>query len=336
MTGGLLKDVGEWGLLEIVRKTFAGAGRGVVLGIGDDAAVLRQGKKKNLLAATDVLVEGIHFDLSYTPPFHLGRKAVAVNLSDIAAMGGTPRHALLSLALPGRLSRDFYTRFLHGVKSISSEYGVSLVGGDTSSSRGGIFVSLTVLGEAGPVVTRAGAEDGDRICVTGTLGDSALGLNILKKTRGLSLAALTRTERYCALRHLDPRPRLAEGRALCAGRLASAMIDVSDGLMSDLEHIAQESRIGARLWAEKIPLSREFSRLAPSCGLDPLAVAASGGEDYELLFTVRRRQSGRNLSRILRTQVTEIGVMDASLRGIVATVHGRPYAIAHKGYEHFG
>jgi len=331
-----LDEIGEWALIDIVRRKFPGRRRGVFVGMGDDAAVLQQNKGRKLLATTDSLVEGVHFDLSYTSPYYLGRKAVAVNLSDIAAMGGIAKYALLSLALPGGLSKDFFNEFLRGVKSISSEQGVILVGGNTSSSRNGIFVSLAILGEAKVIVQRCGARDGDSIFVTGTLGDSALGLEIAKKARDPSLATLIGMEKALALRHLNPAPRLSEGRALASRKIASAMIDVSDGLLSDLGHIVEESRLGARVCAEKLPLSRALCSLAPSWRKDPIGLALSGGEDYEIIFTASKKDVRRNLARTKGgIRVTEIGVMDSSIQGIEITLDGRPYSAAFRGYEHF-
>jgi len=331
-----LDEIGEWALLDIVRRKFPGKRRGVLVGMGDDAAVLQQNKWKKLLATTDSLVEGVHFDLSYTSPYYLGRKAVAVNLSDIAAMGGIARFALLSLAFPGGLSGDFFKEFLHGVKSISSEQGVLIIGGNISSSRDGIFVSLTILGEAKVIVQRCGARDGDSIFVTGTLGDSALGQEIAKKAGDPSLATLTGMEKTLALRHLNPTPRLREGRALASRKIASAMIDASDGLLSDLGHIVEESRLGARVFAERLPLSRALCSLAPSLRKDPIGLALSGGEDYEIIFTASKKDVRKNLTMTKGgTRVTEIGVMDSSVQGIEITLDGRPYSATFRGYEHF-
>jgi len=318
-----------------MREMFPSKGKKVILGIGDDAAILRQDKKKKLFATTDILAEGVHFDLSYTSPYYLGRKAVAVNMSDIAAMGGIPRYALLSLALPRRLSEGFFTLFLRGVKSMCRSYGVALVGGDTSSSGNGVFISLSLLGEGEKFLTRTGARDGDRVFVTGTLGDSSLGLRILRKLRNPSLVSLNIQEKTLALRHLDPRPRLKEGRALVSRNVASAMIDVSDGLLSDLGHISEESRVGVRIWVERIPISRALCSLAFSYGQDPVALALSGGEDYEILFTVPEKNIRGGITSILGTRVTEIGVMDSSVHGIEVRREGKPYKFMGRGYEHF-
>ena len=244
-----LKELGEFGFIDRIAGS-AGFSGGVPLGIGDDAAAVIPTSGYQTLVTADMLVEGIHFDLAFTAPFELGRKSLAVNLSDIAAMGGTPRFALLSLAIPPEFSLPFLDPFIAGFSNQAHRNGVVLIGGDTCSSRSGFVISVTLMGEQRPnrIVRRAGAGAGDQIYVTGTVGDSALGLELLRRGEQ-SGGAITR--------HLDPLPRNEAGMALAEKGLASAMIDVSDGLLADLSHILKQSGCGATLFLDRLPLSTE-------------------------------------------------------------------------------
>ncbi len=279
-----VRDMGETGIIEWIRKV-AGAGPPayVKTGIGDDCAVLRPSQGTLLLATTDTLIEGIHFTAGTLSPEDLGWKAMAVNLSDIAAMGGTPRCALLSLGLRRETEVRFVEFFMKGLQALAKETGVTLVGGDTVESPSATIVTLTLLGDCAEqeLITRCGAKQGDHIWVTGPVGNAAAGLCLL-----LGKSAVPAID-YPSLvqAHRRPRPRLALGKALGGSGLVHAMIDLSDGIAKDLDHVCRESGTGALLTADTIPLSPEMVRLAAQTGQDPLEWALSGGEDYELLFT---------------------------------------------------
>lgn len=326
------KTVGELGerkLIALIREAFPARGRNVLLGIGDDAAVLKPGRKP-LILTKDLLVEDVDFLRDRHPAFFIGRKSLSVNLSDIAAMGGIPRAALLGLGLPGDLSLDWVRAFLKGFASAGRDYGVDLIGGDVSKSRE-IVVSVTVCGEGQPLVTRSGARPGDGVYVSGTLGDAALGLALINAgassgARG-SKAAVVKA-------FLDPAPQLVLGRELARRRLASAMIDVSDGLSVDLRHLAEESGAGAEIDPAAIPLSAGMRAWGGSGALN---YALNGGEDFQLLFTVRpsRRNAAGLISLSRRVPLTRIGRI-IEKKGIYRLEKdGRRRALPARGYEHF-
>ncbi len=321
-----LNELGERRLVTRIRRAFGGSRPGVLIGIGDDAALVKA--PGSLLLTTDVLVEDQDFRRALHPPRLLGRKALNVNLSDIAAMGGRPLHALVGLAMPEGLEESWLRSFMAGLRDAARNAAVALVGGDLSRADR-IFISVTVTGAARSPVARSGARPSDRIFVSGTLGDAAAGLRLLegcgagRKTAGGGKRLLKA--------FLDPAPRLELGAALARRRLASAMIDVSDGLSVDLDHLCEESGVGAEVDLDRIPVSAALKRFAD----DPLAAALHGGEDFELLFTVPaanvpavRRLAGKH-------RLTEIGKITASrgLRGVRAG--GAPRAIAAGGYDHF-
>ncbi len=324
-----LKELGEFGLIGRI-ATSAGSGDGVALGIGDDAAAVIPSPGVQTLVTSDMLVEGVHFDLTFTPPLELGRKCLAVNLSDIAAMGGVPRFALLSLAIPPTLSLEFLESFISGFTGCGAEQGVTLIGGDTCSSRSGFVVSVTLLGEqhASRIVRRSGAKTGDRIYVTGTLGDSALGLNLLRRgERGGAAIA----------RHLDPAPRNLAGVALAEKGVATAMIDVSDGLLADLGHLLRLSGVGAELFLKNIPLSTEYLGWISGVSDDPYSLATAGGEDYELLFTSPPEQDAavRELAAFLGLPMTVIGEIRSEPGLVIFAPDGTPHTPSCRGFDHF-
>lgn len=324
-----LSELGEFGLIDRIAGR-ASAGAGVVVGIGDDAAAVAPVPGRLWLVTSDMLVEGVHFDLSFCDPLSLGRKSLSVNLSDIAAMGGEPRHFLLSLAVPSSVPLDFLDTCVQGMLQRAAEFDVSLIGGDTCSSPDRIVISITVLGDQQPdrIVRRSGARPGDRICVTGTVGDSALGLRLLRDGERSGPAVA---------RHLDPTPRVREGLALAEAGIPTAMIDVSDGLLADLGHILDLSSVGARLHADRLPLSPHFRARFPDTDHDSLSLALAGGEDYELLFTVPPEKMP-DLSEILDrmgTAVTEIGDITEE-RGLrLLGADGAELSVDVRGYDHF-
>ena len=324
-----LKELGEFGLIGRI-ATSAGSGDGVALGIGDDAAAVIPSPGVQTLVTSDMLVEGVHFDLAFTPPLELGRKCLAVNLSDIAAMGGVPRFALLSLAIPPTLPLEFMESFIAGFTGCGVEHGVTLIGGDTCSSRSGFVVSVTLLGEqhSSRIVRRSGANVGDKIYVTGTVGDSALGLDLLRRgeREGAAIA-----------RHLNPAPRNQAGVALAEKGLVTAMIDVSDGLLADLGHILRLSGVGAELFLENLPLSSEYLRRIGELSNDPYSLATSGGEDYELIFTSPPEQDAtvRELAAFLELPMTVIGEIRGEPGLVIVAPDGTPHIPSCRGFDHF-
>jgi thiamine-monophosphate kinase len=327
--GADLKNLGEFGLIERIARQIT-TGKGVILGIGDDAAAFEPSPGRLSLITSDMLIEGIHFDLSLCDPLSLGKKALSVNLSDIAAMGGEPRHFLLSMAIPPAMTLDFLDNCVTGMLQRAEQFGVTLIGGDTCASPDTLVLSLTVLGEQFPdrIVRRCGARPGDRICVTGTIGDSALGLRLLKQGE---------REGNPILRHLDPLPRVLEGRALAEAYIPSAMIDLSDGLLADLGHILDLSAAGARIHTEALPLSADFREHFPAIGEEALSLALAGGEDYELLFTVppEKIHAALLLLQKLGTPVAVIGTITEERTVAVIGPDGSELSLDKKGFNHF-
>jgi thiamine-monophosphate kinase len=327
-----LREIGEFGLINRIRKWTSTSNPALLKGIGDDVAVIETGKKL-WLVTTDLLIEDIHFELIWIDPFHLGRKALFVNLSDIAAMGGIPKYFLISLGVPQNLSLSFLSSFYRGLKDGTKRFGVDLIGGDTSVSRK-IIINICLLGEAkrGSVLFRSGARVGDDLFVSGTLGDAALGLKILQKNglRGKP-KGLTR-------KHHSPSPRIQLGQALATHHWATAMIDVSDGLLIDTNHLLEESGVGARIWEDRIPLSKLYQKWIHFFSKSPYRFALSGGEDYELLFTVppEMRKRISHLALSLKIPITQIGKIVPKKEGLhLIRKDGKKYSPSHLGFEHF-
>ncbi|MGB9006626.1 MAG: thiamine-phosphate kinase [Candidatus Aminicenantales bacterium] len=329
-----LAGLGEAELVAAIRRDFGGKGRGLELGIGDDAAVLRPGRVGKLLLTTDLLVENVDFRRSFHPPYLLGRKSLNVNLSDIAAMGGRPRWALLGLALPLRLKTTWVEEFFRGFRSACRDEDVLLVGGDLSAADK-IMISVIVAGQARRVVTRQGARPGDTLFVSGPLGDAAGGLRLLKKAGRPGLLLKRRLEPGLDFRlrqaFLDPHPQVELGLKLAERRLASAMIDLSDGLSTDVHNLCRESRVGAEIWAENIPLSPELKKVFPS----PLKLALHGGEDFQLLFASPRRSwpGLRQLSRSF--PLTPIGRVVRGREIFLVGPGRRKRLLPARGWQHF-
>lgn len=326
----LLRELGEFGLIERIRQATP-KGRGVRIGIGDDAAWL-ECRNRTFLITSDLLIEGIHFNLKWTSFYALGYKTLAVNLSDLAAMGASPAYLILSLGIPVDFRAEDVEEFYRGIRALASRSGVALVGGDTSASAR-FFINACVVGHSSHrPVTRDGARAGDDLYVTGTLGDSALGMKLLKEK---GVRAGNRNYAYLISRHRFPSPRLTAGAALAREGIARAMIDVSDGLLQDLSHLCKASGVGAVVWEEALPLSRAYRTAAEKKGL---LYALTGGEDYELLFSLRRRDRKRleKIGRRLGVPVARIGMCVSSRKGItVINRHGRPRTLSTTGYDHF-
>ncbi|MDP3937030.1 MAG: thiamine-phosphate kinase [Deltaproteobacteria bacterium] len=331
-----LSDLGEFGLIARIAGHAGAAGARVLRGIGDDCAVLDSGVPGGvLLLTTDLLTEGVHFERRTSPARLLGRKALAVNLSDIAAMGGTPAFFTVTLCAPPDTPVDWVDGFYAGLLDRARSSGAALVGGDTSASRGPITVSLALLGEcpSGEVLYRSGARPGDGIYLTGWPGESAAGLALLQMEGGEppddDLAHL-RT------RHLDPEPRILAGRRLAEGKLATALIDVSDGLAADLGRLAEASGVGARLEGDRVPLSPALRKGAAAAGRDPLELALTGGEDYELLFTASGDAGEEALSDVLGLPVRLIGRVTAPGTPLaIIDPAGNPLDLSRPGHDHF-
>jgi thiamine-monophosphate kinase len=336
--------IGEFDLIRRLRRATsmpAAATTSVVAGIGDDAAVLKLTPGCLLLVTTDLLLEHIHFDLACTTYRQLGYKAAMANLSDIAAMGGVPRYVLIAMALTARERPSDVAVLYAGIHAACRPAGTAVVGGDTSASRSGLFLSLTVLGEAVPqeVLRRSGACTGDLIYVTGTLGDAQAGLELLRghKTGPRRTRLSARDKAFLIARHVTPTARLAEAQRLAKGRLASAAIDLSDGLAGDLRHVCEESGVGALVDVRRLPLSPSLLAYAQRQRQDPVAYALSGGEDYELLFTVPPTQVARVEALIRRRQLraTAIGAITPRRQGLrLIGADGAVRPLTSKGYEH--
>lgn len=326
-----LSRLGEFGLIEQIRRKLP-AGDGVRLGIGDDAAWIDHPAGTSLVTA-DMLIEGVDFDLRWTSFENLGFKSLAVNLSDIAAMGGVPAYAVVSLGLPVRLESKRVVDFYRGMNALARPNRITVVGGDLSASAA-VIVSVCVIGHAPAApVRRAGASAGDEIYVTGTLGDSALGLKLLKgriRRRSRTAAA------YLLARHHRPTPRLEFGALLARYRCATAMIDVSDGLLQDLRQICSASGIGAVIDLAQLPLSPAYRAMARQSRKAAFADALTGGEDYELLFCASPRDRFRidQISRKTQVPVAHLGRC-VRQRGVVVVDRGKPLSISRAGHDHF-
>ena len=318
----------------------------VIQGIGDDAAVITSRAGQWTVLTTDLLTEGIHFDLRTATMADIGFRTAAANLSDIAAMGGTPQHLLVALAIPRTGTRHHVLQLYRGMMAACRPHQVGLIGGDTSTSSGGWFLSVTLIGMIPPykVLFRSGARIGDLLYVTGTIGDALAGLRLLNEPpfrakRHPSTAVLSpRHRQFLIGRHLRPIARVAEGQWFSTHRFATSAIDVSDGLSGDLRHICEESHVGADLDLAALPLSPACRAYAASRALDPVDLALTGGEDYELLFTVSPRQRLRLERTALKRgfSLTCIGKIHPFRFGIQAVSRdGRRHRLANTSYEHF-
>ncbi|MGC9023008.1 MAG: thiamine-phosphate kinase, partial [Dissulfurimicrobium sp.] len=318
----------------------------LMAGIGDDCALIRKDGGL-LVVTTDTLVEGVHFDLAYFDPWHLGRKAAGVNLSDIAAMGAKPRWAFLNIASRPGLPSGFWDRFTDGLLSKLSAFGAVLAGGDTVSAPHDLSVTLTLIGEpvsggqSGNRLRRSGARPGDIIYCSGYLGDAAAGLYYLRRyahcdamkgiVRGRCISRLVE-------RHIDPEPRVGLGMALAASGLVCSAIDLSDGVATDLAHICRASGLGAELDASLLPISRAVRSVSRLFGLSPIGLAVSGGEDFELLWTV----SAEDEQAMLRIAASALGHYPFRIgrmtltggSGVILRLNGRLIDITFCGYGH--
>lgn len=335
----------EFALIRFLKGRFARRALGLIQGIGDDAAVIETSAQAWWHLTTDLLAEGIHFDLKSVSAESVGYRAAMANLSDIAAMGAVPRYLLISLAVPKTVKRSHIYELYRGLMKACRLYDVALIGGDTSASKAGLFLSITLVGTTSGrrALFRHGAKVGDHIYVSGTLGDSLAGLKLLMNSTTSHSLGKRKTEfsrfhrQFLVRRHSHPTARVAEGRWLNERQLASSAIDLSDGLSGDLRHLCEESRVGAEVELDKLPVSPACRTYASAIGVSPIRLALTGGEDYELLFTASPHDCN-TIEREARTRgyrMTRIGTIRPRRFGIQMTIDGRTQPMPVTGYEHF-
>lgn len=335
-----ISELGEFGLIDRLAAGIAHQHAQTIKGIGDDAAVADNGDRY-LLMTSDMLIEGTHFDLSYMPLPHLGYKAVAVNVSDIAAMNGIPIQMTVNLGLSNRFSVEAVDMLYEGIKAACKEYRVDLVGGDTTSSRSGLIISITALGEVAKqkVTYRNQAKENDIVCVTGDLGAAYIGLQVLEREKQEFLAnpdmqpQLEKYE-YVASRQLRPKARTDIIYELDKLNLIpTSMIDISDGLASDIFHICQQSNLGVTLYENKLPIKKPTYETAIEFHIHPNTCALNGGEDYELLFTIRQDDYNKIKTH---ADIHAIGYMQAPDKGkAFVTRNNHSTALKAQGWKHF-
>jgi len=332
----------EFDFINTLRQRVASSTQSVVAGIGDDAAVFRSSAGKETVVTADLLVEDIDFRRNTTPPYLLGHKALAVSLSDIAAMGARPLWSLVSIGVPDDVWKtDFVDRLYDGWMDLANRYGVQLIGGDTSRTNERIVIDSIVIGEcsAGLAVKRSGASAGDHIYVTGSLGAAAAGLRLIE--RGAHLAEQNLGDEdsqkldHVLLRQLRPEPRSGWGIVLGEERLATSMIDLSDGLSSDLNHLCTASNTGALVDASRLPIDDRVVELCGRRALDPLQLALHGGEDFELLFTVKPENVARLPRRVDGVDIKRIGEIQAVSEGVMISEGSRKWELKPAGWKHF-
>lgn len=288
-----ISQLGEFGLIGRLTQGLPTVNPSTIRGVGDDCAVIRN-HDTDMLVTTDLLLEGVHFDLTYVPLKHLGYKSAIVNFSDVYAMNGTPKQITVSLGISKRFTVEHIEELYSGIRLACEIYGVDLVGGDTTSSRQGLVISITCIGEADPdkIVTRSGAKDTDLICVSGDLGAAYMGLQLLEREKVASAGQKDfepnfAGKEYLVERQLKPEARKDIVRELAqSGIVPTAMMDVSDGLSSELMHICKDSGVGCRVFEERIPIDYQTAIMAEEIDMNVITAALNGGEDYELLFTV--------------------------------------------------
>ncbi len=313
-----------------------------VTGIGDDAAVFHVAAGKETVITTDLLIEDVDFRRTTIPPYLLGHKALAVSLSDIAAMGARPRWSLISIGVSNDVwQTDFADRLYSGLFELANRYDVQLIGGDTSRTEEKIVIDSIVLGEcaAGQAVKRSGAKPGDQIFVTGSLGAAAAGLRLVERGAHLADQHLDDEDSqkldHVLLRHLRPEPRVGWGIVLGDEKLATSMIDISDGLSSDLNHLCAASGVGALIESSLLPIDHQVVELCGRRALDPLQLALHGGEDFELLFTVKPDDVSRLPRKVDGAQITRIGEIQTSDEGVQIREGARIWELSAGGWKHF-
>ncbi len=332
--------LGEFGLIEKITKDYKPTQKSTIKGIGDDAAVIENSNFKTVVS-TDLLVEGIHFDMTYTPLKHLGYKAVVVNLSDIYAMNATPKQITVSLAISSRFSVEAIEELYRGIYLACEMYGVDLIGGDTTSSQKGLMISVTAIGqgETDKLAYRDGAKVGDLLCVSGDLGASFLGLQLLEREKHIykdhpEMQPVFDGNDYLLKRQLKPEARKDIIEQFAKAKLVpTSMIDISDGLGSEILHICKSSGVGAFVEEGQVPIQEETYQAAIKFKMDPITCALSGGEDYELLFSI----DPKDLEKVrFMNDIYIIGeVVEAKDGAILHTKGGNRHPISAQGWKHF-
>ncbi|TXJ26991.1 MAG: thiamine-phosphate kinase [Chitinophagaceae bacterium] len=334
-----ISSLGEFGLIDHLTKNIELQNVSSLVGVGDDAAVIDHFGKQTVIT-TDLLVEGVHFDLMYTPLKHLGYKSVIVNLSDIYAMNATPTQIVIGLGISNRFSLEALDEFYEGVYAACSAYGVDLVGGDTTSSQKGFIISVTAIGEVSPdkYVKRSTAKKGDLICVSGDLGAAYVGLLFLEREKKIfrespNVQPDLEGESYVIGRLLKPEARKDIIEFLAKESIVpTSMMDISDGLSSEILHICKDSNLGCVLYEDKLPVAEEMKKAAFKFEIDPTACALSGGEDYELLFTIPQSEYDK---LVLNEEISVVGYMTEPEQGAhIITKGGGKHAITAQGWNH--
>ncbi len=333
-----ISSLGEFGLIEHLTSNNEIKNASTILSVGDDAAVIDHFGRQTVIS-TDLLLEGIHFDLSYTPLKHLGYKSVVVNVSDIYAMNAMPTQIVLSIGFSNRFSVEALDEFYAGVNAACETYGIDLVGGDTSTSLKGFVISVTIIGEVAPdnFVKRSGAKVNDLICVSGELGSAFLGLTLLEREKKIFETTGAQPDlegqAYIVGRLLKPEARKDIIEYFTESELIpTSMIDLSDGLSSDLLHICKQSDVGCMLYEDKLPVNEEAKEFAYKLKLDPTACALSGGEDYELLFTIDQK----HFEKIkVNPSISIIGYITGKAEGKkIITRGGNKHDLVAQGWDH--
>ncbi|GAG63104.1 unnamed protein product [marine sediment metagenome] len=333
-----LKDIGEFSLIKKITKDIFVDKSMVIAGVGDDVAVIKTKSEKYSLLTCDVLIEGTHFKRETITPYQLGKKAIAINVSDIAAKGGIPNQALISIGLTKDTKVKYVEEIYRGIKEEAKKFNIDIVGGNTALSKDKIFVDIFLIGEIEPefLLLRSGAKTGDKILVTGNLGDSSAGLEIIEN---LDFKFEEKIKIKLKQAHLNPCPRFVEGKIIAKSRLAHSMMDISDGLSSDLAKICEASGVGAIIWEDKIPISKETLAFAKSVKKSPLNFALHGGEDYELLLTSPPENANLIIQKIqgkTETKVSELGEIKDKEFGIkIVKTDGRIMPLNTYGWDHF-
>lgn len=335
-----VSSLGEFGLIDHLTKNAEIHNASTVLGVGDDAAVIDHLGKQTVIT-NDLLIEGVHFDLMYTPLKHLGYKTVSVNVSDICAMNATPTQIILGLGFSNRFSVEALDEFYEGVYAACNHYKVDLIGGDTSSSQKGFIISCTAIGEVTPdnYVTRKGAGKSNLLCVSGDLGAAYLGLVLLEREKKIFLENPKvqpdlEGEKHIVGRILKPEARLDIVEFFATSKIVpTSMIDVSDGLSSEVLHLCKQSGVGCVLYEEKLPIAEDTKLAAFKFNLDPTACALSGGEDYELLFTVKQDDYEKISSN---ADISVIGyITDSEAGAHIVTKGGSKHPVTAQGWNAF-
>jgi len=336
-----ISDLGEFGLIDTLTKDFVSYSQTTIKGVGDDAAVIATSEDEVMLVSTDMLVEGIHFNLMYSPLMHLGYKSVVVNLSDIYAMNGTPKQITVSVAISSRFPLEAVEELYKGIKKACDIYQVDLVGGDTTSSLSGLMISITALGTAkkDEVVYRSGAKEYDLLVVSGDLGGAYMGLQVLERERAVfkanpDIQPDLDGHDYLLERQLKPEARKDVIQILKELEVQpTSMIDISDGLASEIMHICKASEVGCTIYDDRIPLDAKTSLAAIEFNVDPVTTALNGGEDYELLFTIKQEDYDKVVSN---PNFTVIGHITDKNSGVnLVDKNGSHIALKAQGWNHF-